>query len=401
VIDRLAITNFKAFATADIPLSAYTLLSGLNSSGKSTVLQALALLRQAYDQDMLHEPGSSAGLPLNGDLVQLGTGRDVLHEDYLAKHGEEPEIGFLLSASGVRPSEWRARYGREDDLLMLTASATVKSEDVARALDDGVDAFTVFNEGFQYLRADRVNPAVTYPRSHEMSARRGFLGAHGEFTVDYLGQHQDDVVQYDALHHPDASPRLLEQVEAWMSEICPGVRIQATVIELTDLMRLSFQFARAGQVVSASRRPTNVGFGLGYALPIVVACLTAKPGAMLLLENPEAHVHPQGQSAMARLTCAAASAGAQVIVETHSDHILNGVRLVVKRGQIPAEDVTLHYFERQDDGVHIASPVIGPDGMLSQWPAGFFDEWDRSIDQLLDLTQAGSVPVKGVTDCPS
>ena len=122
----------------------------------------------------------------------------------------------------------------------------------------------------------------------------------------------------------------------------PGGTNEATVIELTDLMRLGFQFTRAGQVVSAARRPTNVGFGLGYALPIVVACLIAKPGALLLLENPEAHVHPQGQSAMARLSCAAASAGAQVIVETHSDHILNGVRLMVKRGQIPADDVILH-----------------------------------------------------------
>jgi predicted ATPase len=394
VIDRLTITNFKAFAAADIPLGPYTLLSGLNSSGKSTVLQALALLRQAYNQDMLHEPDDSAGFPLNGDLVQLGTGRDVLHEDYVAEQGREPEIGFRLSADGGSPGEWRARYGREDDLLLLTAPTPNYAVDSTRMQKDRLGAFTVFNDGFQYLRADRINPAVTYPRSHEMSARRGFLGAHGEFTVDYLSQHQDDIIRYDALHHPDASPRLLEQVEAWMSEICPGVRIQATVIELTDLMRLGFQFTRAGQVVSASRRPTNVGFGLGYALPIVVACLTAKPGALLLLENPEAHVHPQGQSAMARLTCAAAETGAQVIVETHSDHILNGVRLVVKRGQIPADDVILHYFDRQDDGVHIVSPVMGSDGMLSQWPSGFFDEWDRSIDQLLELNQ----PYPGVSE---
>jgi predicted ATPase len=394
VIDRLTITNFKAFAAADVPLGPYTLLSGLNSSGKSTVLQALALLRQAYNQDMLHEP-DSAGFPLNGDLVQLGTGRDVLHEDYVAEQGREPEIRFRLSTSGSGRGEWRARYGREDDLLLLTAPGSNYDVDFTKMQKDGFDAFTVFNDGFQYLRADRVNPAVTYPRSHEMSARRGFLGAHGEFTVDYLSQHQDDVIQYDVLHHPDASPRLLEQVEAWMSEICPGVRIQATVIELTDLMRLGFQFTRAGQVVSASRRPTNVGFGLGYALPIVVACLTAKPGALLLLENPEAHVHPQGQSAMARLTCAAAESGAQVIVETHSDHILNGVRLAVKRQQIPADDVILHYFDRQDDGVHIVSPVMGSDGMLSQWPAGFFDEWDRSIDQLLELSHPGPGPSEG------
>jgi hypothetical protein len=120
--------------------------------------------------------------------------------------------------------------------------------------------------------------------------------------------------------------------------------------------------------VSATRRPTNVGFGLTYVLPIITACLTAKPGSMVLLENPEAHVHPQGQSAMARLTCAAAAAGAQLVVETHSDHILNGVRLAVKRGLLPPDGVALHYFRREDDGIKIQSPAIGQDGMLSQWP---------------------------------
>jgi hypothetical protein len=91
----------------------------------------------------------------------------------------------------------------------------------------------------------------------------------------------------------------------------------------------------------------------------------------------------QGQSAMARLTCAAAATGAQLLVETHSDHILNGVRLAVKRQVLPPENVALHYFKREDDGIHVVSPAIGPDGMLSEWPPGFFDEWDRSLDQLL------------------
>ena len=83
-------------------------------------------------------------------------------------------------------------------------------------------------------------------------------------------------------------------------------------------------------------------------------------------------------------TCAAASAGAQVIVETHSDHILNSVRLSVKEALLPAEDVDLHFFRRGRCGAEIITPTVGPDGMLSEWPDGFFDEWDRSLDQLLD-----------------
>lgn len=387
MIDALTITNFKSFASAEIPLGAYTLLSGLNSSGKSTVLQALALLRQAEDAGLLFdvrgyfEDAAVGGLPLNGELVELGTGQDILHEDYVTKKGHDPEIGFALQAESV-PYEWRARYGREDDLLPLAVGPSAPLDFPAV---DAEQAVTLFNPGFQYLRADRINPAVTYPQSHEMAVRRGFLGTRGEYTIDYLRHYQDEAVPATVLHHPDASPRLLDQVEAWMGEICPGVRIAATAIERTDLVRLGFEFTRPHQLTTNARRPTNVGFGLTYVLPVVVACLTAKPGAMILLENPEAHVHPQGQSAMARLTCAAASAGAQVVVETHSDHILNGVRLTVKRRQLAPDDVRLHYFQRNADGiVDIVTPTMGPDGMLSQWPPGFFDEWDRSLDQLLD-----------------
>jgi predicted ATPase len=388
VIDKLTITNFKAFGSAEIRLAPYTLLSGLNSSGKSTVLQALALLRQSFDQGLLLSL-DDGGFPLNGELTQLGTGQDVLHEDYVTPAGEQPQIGFQLSASNIL-NEWQGAYGREDDLLPLTiCSPTAKdlALDMAvtgKAPAEAGSAFTIFNEGFQYLRADRINPAVTYPRSHEMSVRRRFLGARGEYAIDFLRTYQDEVVTFEALLHGGPSPRLLDQTEAWMSEICPGVRMQARAIEQTDLVRLGFQFSRKGQLTSDLRRPTNVGFGLTYALPIVLACLTARPGSMILLENPEAHVHPQGQSAMGRLTCAAAAIGAQLVVETHSDHILNGVRLEVKRGALSPDDVALHYFRREDDGVRIVSPAIGPDGMLSEWPEGFFDEWDRSLDQLLD-----------------
>ncbi|SPT60102.1 DUF3696 domain-containing protein [Actinomadura madurae] len=384
MITRLTIENFKAFAWADVPLSSYTVLSGLNSSGKSTVIQALALLRQAEQSRLLRGVGIT-GLPLNGELVELGTGQDVLHEDYVTRQRDEgPEIGFFIetrtSARAGQSMMVKAGYGPEDDLLRITTFEMLPTGGPWSMND-----FGVFHPNFQYLRADRISPAVAYPRSHEMAVRRGFLGTRGEYTIDFLRHNQDTEVRSPLLHDPESSPLLLDQVEAWMREICPGVKILTAAIDRTDLVRLGFEFTRPGQLTSNSRQPTNVGFGLTYVLPVVVACLTAQPGAMILIENPESHVHPQGQSALARLTCAAAAAGAQVIVETHSDHILNGVRLAVKRAELPADDVRLLYFHRQDDGIiDIVNPTIGPDGMLSDWPQGFFDEWDRSLDQLLD-----------------
>lgn len=373
MLDRLTVTNFKAFATADVPLAPYTLLSGLNSTGKSTVLQALALLRQS--RDMLNEDGG--GFLLNGDLVELGTGQDVLHENYVST-GVDAEPRITLSVRcGQDVYSWSVAYEREGDLLRLRE----------RVRPEGRKPLALFGTGFQYLRADRISPAVTYPRSHEVAIRRNFLGARGEHTVNYLRQFQDEPVRNERLRHPKGrSPRLLDQAEAWMQDICPGVNLQADAVAGTDLVRLSFRFGTAGLSSSNRYRPTNVGFGLTYVLPVVIACLTARPGGLVLLENPEAHLHPRGQTAMATLTCAAAAAGAQLVVETHSDHVLNGVRLAVKRDMITADDVSLHFFQRTESAItiKILTPTLGPDGMIAEWPEGFFDEWERSLEQLLD-----------------
>lgn len=378
MITEMRLRNFKAFVDLTIPFGAFTLLAGLNSSGKSSVLQALALLRQGYEASRRSD-GSQAlgsGLPLNGEYVDLGTGMDTLNEDYV---GEQQQISFDLQASDGSSSTVVVDYEKEGDYLPVVG--------------DGfttpfwqLGAQSVSSEGFQYLRADRLTPSATYVRSHEVAVRRRFLGTRGEFAVDYLRAFQDEPISAETLGHVDASsPRLLDQLEAWLGEICPGVRLRPEAIPQTDLVRLDIEFVRADKGKSNPRRATHVGFGLAYVLPVVIACLTARPGSLILLENPEAHVHPRGQTAMARLACAAAAAGAQVVVETHSDHILNGTRVSVKSGLLEPSEVQLNYFERDaSSSVRVASPSIGADGMLSAWPDGFFDEWDSALDELLD-----------------
>ncbi|WP_329315194.1 AAA family ATPase [Streptomyces sp. NBC_01262] len=380
MLERISITNFKAFARQDIPLAPFTLLTGLNSSGKSTVLQALALLQQSYEAGLLDEDDDSSGFLLNGELVELGTGQDVRHETYVRGEPsttDDPDITISVTRDGSR-REWRAQYGREDDLLRLIPSP------LQLHVEPKIDEPPPFGPGFQYLKADRIVPAVSYPRSHDAAIRRGFLGARGEHTVNFLRAHQDDSVKAESLRLPDASSAtLLAQTDAWMQRLCPGVNLQAVGIDGTDTVRLSYGF---GSGVSASNRyrPTNVGFGLTYALPIVIACLSAKPGSLILLENPEAHLHPQGQTWLAYLAVAAVAAGAQIIMETHSDHVLNGLRIAVKDGRIPAASTAVHFFRRSGQTAEVISPGMGDDGMLSDWPKGFFDEWENSLDQLLD-----------------
>jgi predicted ATPase len=382
LIDRLEVRNIKTFQSASIRLAPLTLLSGVNAVGKSTVFQALAVLRQSFDAGLLRPDG---GLLLNGDYVELGTGADLLHDDFTPDEHGRPFVEVSVT--------------EEDSIGTWRATVMGAAERAADLLtwdhcDPAAVGCSLFGDGFQYLRADRVSPAVTYPRSYDVAVRRRFLGSHGEHTVNFLRVHRDSSIPA-ALRHPGtASSSLMDQTEAWLQDLCPGVNLDADGISGADLVQLSYGFfGRAGLSSSQIRyRPTNVGFGLTYALPLLVACLSARSDSLILLENPEAHLHPRGQSAMAQLVALAAASGAQVIVETHSDHFLNGVRLAVKTGTIPGSLTAVHYFDRdvvppepnKIPPVRIESPIIGDDGMLSIWPAGFFDEWEHALDRLLE-----------------
>jgi predicted ATPase len=182
------------------------------------------------------------------------------------------------------------------------------------------------------------------------------------------------------------SPQLKHQVEAWLGEISPGTRIYTVPHVNLDLVNLEYAFASSlGE--TNHFRATNVGFGITYTLPILVAILSSAPGTLILLENPEAHLHPRGQTKMGELFALAAASGLQILVETHSDHLLNGVRLAVHSGQIPPNKVVLHYFTRGGDaakvGTTIKSPKIDRAGRLDFWPQGFFDESEKILRKLL------------------
>ncbi|MEU3085397.1 AAA family ATPase [Streptomyces massasporeus] len=395
MIDRLTLHNFKAFRDASLPLGPLTLLTGLNSSGKSSVLQSIALLRQSYEagdlavSEYLREAQraglrhsvANQGFLLNGELVGLGTGEDVLHEDFA---GDDARIGLAVD-EGPYHYGWTVEYEPEQNLLPLhDVDLPATSEGSATPAGPEAVAPSFLTGPFQYLHADRISPAEFYPRDHHAAIGRGFLGVRGEHTVNFLRHHARDEVPKGPLHHPRAESDLLrDQAAAWMGDLCPGVDIQADPIEGTDAVRLSYGF-QGTLGPTRRRRPSHVGFGLTYVLPVVVACLTARPGSLVLLENPEAHLHPQGQTQMATLAAAAAAQGAQVIMETHSDHVINGVRLAVKQGRITPGQAVFHYFRGDGTGVEVVSPRVDADGMLDQWPSGFFDELENTLEQLID-----------------
>ena len=102
---------------------------------------------------------------------------------------------------------------------------------------------------------------------------------------------------------------------------------------------------------------------------------------MILIENPEVHLHPAGQALMGQFMADVARAGIQVLVETHSDHVLNGVRRAVKDGRFAADQVAINFFRtRSDDLPQVLSPTLDDSGNIDDWPEGFFDQFDKDAN---------------------
>ena len=147
-------------------------------------------------------------------------------------------------------------------------------------------------------------------------------------------------------------------------------RIRSTWLPQASAAALQF---RDLDVTADWVRPANVGFGLTHSLPIIVAALGSTPGAVFIVENPEAHLHPKAQSEIGKFLVRVAASGVQTIVETHSDHVLNGIRIAVAVEQLlNTDDVAIHFFGAKGGG--ITEITLNCSGDLSVWPPGFFDQ---------------------------
>lgn len=378
MLEALNLQHFKSAKNLSIDLGSLTVLTGLNGSGKSSVLQAIALLKQSHDADP-----SGTHLALRGPLLHLGRGEDVLFD------GAKTEDVMLALATDEGYLRWNCR-------------ATPDADTLEARLEGDISILASALNGFQFIQADRMTPAIQYLQTSSVDRDKGTLGSRGEFTVDYLSRNAEMKIP-SARRYPEARLRDNKDVElmrsvaptdslqdltaAWLQLLSPGVRPLAQLVELADSASLRYEYKGiTGDVASRQYRPSNVGFGLTYSLPIIVACLSATQGSVLLLENPEAHLHPRGQSALGLLLSLCAADGVQIIVETHSDHLLNGIRLAAKRKDIIASNVAVHFFTRDvETGIsECESPVLLDNGRFSDWPTGFFDEWGNALDELLE-----------------
>ena len=386
MLNYLHLKIFKCFEALSLPLAPLTLFTGFNAAGKSTALQALLLLAQAYRQN-----GRIPLISLNGPLARLGSPGDVFREGSEAKLmlGIETATGRICwsmtagdNRSGhvlaIKKIEWK--IGREH------TKASSLDQSIANLLPlDAPTALKNITHGLSelvFLSAMRIGTSEVFPAPETPEPVWADVGAQGEFAAWWFEKLLDEDVEPGRRHPNEPATMLRKQFNAWASELFPGAEANAQRIPGTSLVKLELRNHAADEW----RRPANIGYGLTYAFPILVAGLIAKAGQILIIDSPEAHLHPMGQSHMGRFLSLVAASGVQVIIETHSDHVLNGVRLSINRSELSPDKTRIHFFNARPrspaDPAHVISPQIDVQGNLSEWPLGFFDQTEQDLAAL-------------------
>lgn len=411
IIDSIHITNFKCFRKRTaIDLKGINLLTGTNGRGKSTMLQTLLLMRQSTEhnrntrQVILNgsciEIGNFADLKnsktstdepvifsfrfkdLNCNLVVIYFLNEIENDKTVAQistikvhgvyNGKNLSFSLFNKPKGIflstGPNKKQTFLGQSFYDLFITDNIIGSELDIIYKILN-------FNR-IHYVSADRIGPQDFYPKTSFTFFPN--VGAKGQFTINLLHKKKDDRVYKDLCINEKVPDFLLDQSEAWLSYIFGSGKIQ-----IFDTNANIFTMGMNHDGSSTVYRPANLGFGFSYILPIIVSGLIAKEGEILIVENPEAHLHSSSQSRLIEFLAKVSKNGVQVFVETHSDHVLNALRVCVKQDYIGKDDLNVLYFQSNEEEQVVTIPIL-ENARIEKWPVGFFDQMDKDFEILFN-----------------
>lgn len=351
-MEKLNIKGFKCFGNTDIYINDMTVLVGANGYGKSSTIQALLLFKQAVD--------SASYVNLNGAYgLELGEVIDIINQNY-----SEPKIIFSLANERTRENSTECHFYIEDRNEELTLNFTFPTEIKNEKLKQ---------KEFYYVSAERIGPRFSQPLASMEFLSVGIKGERTAQVIETKGGLTK--VDNNRIFQSSRNPNLNAQVNEWLSYIFPGVKISANIDH--SLLRASI---KVSNTYSKSVHAPNMGFGVSFVLPIIVDGLVAKKGSFFIIENPEAHLHPAAQTAIGYFLATVAHAGVNVIVETHSDHVIDGIQLFVVRNKEWHGHVTINnYGLNTDSDEPLITPItLDENGDYSEWPDGFMDQTQKN-----------------------
>lgn len=363
---NLSIEGYKCFKEeTTFELNNITLLTGANSAGKSSVIQSLLLLKK-ISKGSITESNPWIDLDLNDPNYALELGKyddiksrsDNDYEDFL-NDSHPTDISFVLN-EGVAKIELTYNKVAENN---VNVTSDVKS----------IESFKKYlDKGFVYLNAERMAPHYMYKNTDNAD----FCDCHGTNTGNVYQKHENDNCSIKRAYSNSDKNKWSIELDKWIDFIFPGVAVQVVSSGQDHY-----------QVKVLGNAATNVGFGITYALPILVSGLTVPEGGMLLVENPEAHLHAKAQSNMGYFLARMAAAGVRVIIETHSEHVVNGIRRMIVEGksEMSHKDMTIYFFENTNEKKNIKEITTDEIGNLSEFPVDFFDQVRQDMAELMKL----------------
>lgn len=372
MINKLRIENFKCFLyPTEFKLSSLNIFTGYNGRGKSSVFQTLLLLGQSFIKN-----GDIEKLEVNGNFVRLDLFEDLLYKDSSIKGKDK--MFFKLdtditeySSVEVGYKEYSERTGKicqlkingKDYFQEASSIGGEREEATNKSLYIYPKHFHALFSNFNYVSADRLGPTL-YEEKDEISSIN---------PLNYNGDHRLNILSRDN--------SLLETTNYWLNYIMDGGCVSIGGLDKkSSVLGLHIDAGNG----SKDLKSINCGFGYSYILSVIIVLLSSKEGCVFI-ENPEAHLHPLAQAKLMELVCKQIKEkNIQVFIETHSEHIINRVRLCTLKTEfaITNQDVSLYFFDKD---YKVSSLTIDEDGQVSNWPIGFFDQQENDLREILKL----------------
>lgn len=364
MINKIKIERFKCFESIEINFRALTIFAGSNSVGKSSVIQSILLCRSAIDKVKLQnlEPidkGRQVSIPLNGNYkLSLGDSREILNRNI-------SENSIIISLN----------EDKESHFVFLIEDKLENIFHIDLANWSINTASILYLKEFHYLNAERIGPRSR----HEMEDLDYYnVGWQGEYSIQVLHELREFEVDIERSFNVllNSKVKLLQLVREWMNYIIPGFYI--------DEIKAYEKIKSAGFTINKSV-PPNVGFGVSYVLPIVISGLVASKGSILIIENPEAHLHPSGQSKIGRFLARISAAGVQVVIETHSEHVINGIRVESVKKNISNESILINFLSASEEKKVSKNEIdIAESGNFTLFPRDFFDQVQQDMSDIYE-----------------
>lgn len=352
MIKEIILKNFKCFPQATLTLSELTILTGANAVGKSSIVQAILLAFSTIrGKNGVIDSSKALGITIGNPQALVSQNKTELEGADFALEVKEDKstvtINYLI-----------------DKLSPLKLACMFPD--------------VPMNSQVFYLNAERCGPRISYPAGFDEEILSN--GANAAYLIDRADMQGRRIPQELAMNGQISKFSI--HVEEWLNVILGDVNFSVS----TDLVKSSTDIKYKNALVDEGVVPTMTGFGISYILSIVTAALwcSSVENAVLIVENPEAHLHPLAQSRMGKFLGLVSSFGVQIIIETHSEHIIDGARVQMALLEI-TDKMNINFFTSENGRVNISKIDVDKNGELSDWPDGFFDQKSLDLRELFNI----------------